>query len=86
MPAVVLLLLPILVFVGTLSMSRLLLGLLTTWAEQRVKTMSIVIAIGPALIVVLGSLGQLQFQDVVLAALLICGFAWYIKRVQFLNQ
>ena len=79
---VLLLLLPILVFISFYFISKLLLKLFSNFSQMKIKSLSIIIGFGPALVVVLGSLGSIGFQDVMLALLLVAGLSWYLKRFQ----
>lgn len=80
--APLLLLLPILVAITTFITSRLFIEIFTDLPQSKIKTLSGVIAVGPTLMVMLGSLGQLGIQDVLLAVMLVGGFSWYVRRVQ----
>ena len=85
LPAVLLLLLPICVAGTSFTVCKLLLEVFTSYTQDRIKLLGGIIAIAPTLMVVLGSVGQLQFQDIVLAVFLIAGISWYAKRQRLLN-
>lgn len=85
LPVPLLLLLPIMVLVTGLIIIRLVLRVFTHLSEPKIKGLGIVLAVGPTLLVILGSLGQLSIQDIALALMLVAGFAWYLKRVQGLG-
>lgn len=77
-----LLLLPILVAVTVFAITHLLIQIFTKLPSNKTKTLSGVVAVGPTLVVMLGSLGQLGAQDMLLAVLLVGGFSWYVRRIQ----
>ncbi len=80
--ASMLLILPIIVAITSYSISKFLLLVFVQLDSIKIKTISLVFALGPTLVVLLGSLGQLGFQDLLLAFLLVSGMGWYIKRIQ----
>jgi hypothetical protein len=82
LPAYLLLVLPVLLFVTCNVAFRLFMQVFTGLDQARIKTVSVVLALGPTLLATLGSLGQMGIQDIGLAILLVSGFAWYLKRVQ----
>jgi hypothetical protein len=82
MSVFLLLWLPVLVFISSYFLAKLSLKLFTKYSAVKIKSTGAVLAAGPALIVVLGSLGSIGFQDIVLAFLLVGGFSWYLKRFQ----
>lgn len=89
-PAVIsvglLLVLPMLVALTTFACARLMLQIFSGLSATKRTALSSVCAVGPTLIVILGSLGQLGVQDFMLACLLVGGLYWYIKRVQAVRQ
>lgn len=74
--------LPVLVFVSFYFMTKLGFKLFSNFRETKIKTLSAVLGAGPALLVILGSLGSIGLQDAVLALLLVGGLSWYLKRFQ----
>ena len=82
MSALWLLVLPILTFINSFYIAKLVLKFFTGYNEVKIKTVSAVLAAGPALVIVLGSLGSIGLQDIVLAFLFVSGLSWYLRRYQ----
>jgi hypothetical protein len=77
-----LLVFPILVAATSFVVVRFILNLFTSLSAELIKMVSSVIAVGILLVVLLGSLGQLGFQDLLLAFLLVSGLVFYLKHLQ----
>ena len=86
MSAFWLLVLPVLVFINSYFIIKLALKLFSRFNEAKIKTTSAILASGPGLIVVLGSLGTIGIQDIALAFLFVGGLSWYLKRFQVKNS
>lgn len=78
--AVFLLVLPVLIAVTVFVITRLLLRLCSSMTGGLMNIISMVVATGSLLVVLLGSLGQLGSQDSLLALLLVAGLAFYFRR------
>lgn len=79
---VLLLALPVLVASTVYVATRLFLGLFTSLGKASLKVYSSVVSVGLMLVMMLGSLGQLGSQDILLALLLVGGLVFYLKRTQ----
>ncbi len=80
LPAIFFLLLPTLIAFTSFQFIKLTFEVFTFMSQQKIKVLSGVIATAPTLIFILGSVGQLGYQDMVLALLLASGLGWYVKR------
>ncbi len=84
--AALLLVLPLLVYLTVYSASRLTANYFFSTSKIRVHSVSAIIAAGPTLMVILGSLGQLGVQDILLACMLCAGLGWYLRRLPRATQ
>lgn len=82
LPAFLLLVLPLLTFITSYSLMKLFMAVFTDLTIIRIKTLAGVVSFAPALVVILGSLGQLGLQDLMLALVLVTGLSWYLRRLQ----
>lgn len=80
--AVFLLVFPVMVAGTCAIIIKMTLTFFTSWKKEAIKIVSSVTSVGLLLIVLLGSLGQLGFQDMLLAFLLVAGLVFYLKRTQ----
>jgi hypothetical protein len=74
--------LPVLVFISSYFIFKIGFKLFSSFTELKIKSLAAVLATGPALVIVLGSLGSIGIQDIVLAFLLVGGLSWYLRRFQ----
>lgn len=81
-----LLIFPVAVAVTSFSIAKIGLKLLTSLSDDFIKVSSTVVAAGSLLVVLLSSLGQLGFQDILLAGILMFGLIFYLKRLQPTNR
>lgn len=77
-----LLVLPVLVGLLSYYFIKIVTGLFTDMESERRQRLSFVLATGPTIMIVLGSLHQLGIQDVALASLFVAGLGWYLRRNQ----
>ena len=82
MSVFLLLFLPVMVFLSTYFTVKLAFKLFSNFTEVRIKLIALVLGVGPTLIMILGSLGSIGPQDIILAILLVSGFSWYLRRFQ----
>jgi hypothetical protein len=82
MSVFLLLWLPVLVFISSYFIFKIGFKLFSSFTELKIKSLAAVLATGPALVIVLGSLGSIGIQDIVLAFLLVGGLSWYLRRFQ----
>lgn len=80
LPVVLLLVIPLLLGLTSLFAVRSLGAVFTRVSIDRLKRFSVLVAGGVLLIALLGSLGQLDFQDVLLSSLLVGGLGFYTNR------
>ncbi|MDQ3065334.1 MAG: hypothetical protein M3Q36_03645 [bacterium] len=80
LPAVMFLAVPLLVAITSYLFIKIVLEMFSTLSKDSIRLLSGVSASAPTLLMVLGSLGQLGIQDVLLALLLSSGLGFYIKR------
>src|SRR5687767_10085321 len=80
--AIFLLVFPALVAATSFAITRLFLHLFTSLTSELIKIIASVISVGVLLVVLLGSLGQLGFQDFLLAFLLVGGLVFYLKHLR----
>ncbi len=79
--AMFLLVFPLLVAITSFIVTRLVLTIFLSVSQTALRVISSVVGVGVLLVVLLGSLGQLGFQDMLLAFLLVAGLVFYLKRV-----
>jgi hypothetical protein len=79
--AMYLLVLPILVAITSYRLTKLFIEIFTNWHLNKIRQVSLILASGPTLMIILGSLHQLGLQDVILSLLFACGFGWYLRRL-----
>lgn len=82
LPVFFLLIIPVLFAVFCVGVSRIIGLVFFEYSGAAIRRISIVIGAGALLLSLLGSLGQLGFQDVLLASALITGVVFYLRRFQ----
>jgi hypothetical protein len=82
-PLVVLLLPFVLLFIVLYNSLLFMIHLLASsaTANRHAKTVAIILGFEPVLLLLLASIDQLTVRDGILSLLLVCGFAWYVSRM-----
>jgi len=79
-PAPMLLVPPLAVFVLCLLLTRMVIGSFTSLESARVKAIAVAISTLPSLLLMLATAGQLGLKDTVLTVLFVGGLTWYFER------